>query len=231
MRETRLLFMSPRSPSLLSSLLLLTLLLPATRAQGQVCNWSDHLSAPPTATVWPLAVAVDPGGDVLNSGWFQYGGDLGGGPVPLNAGGYVAKYSGVDGRYLWSKVLPTNDVAGVATDSSSNVIITGKFMGTVDFGGGPRSSAGANDFYLAKYTKDGSHLWSVRYGGKNDEAPAAIGLDSQGNIFVTGVVVGSTDLGAGPVTGGIYANTFVAHYSGADGHYLWGKVVSGTSSV
>ena len=38
----------------------------------------------------------------------------------------------------------------VATDGTGNVLVTGSFGGTVDFGGGPLTSAGADDIFLLR---------------------------------------------------------------------------------
>jgi hypothetical protein len=35
-------------------------------------------------------------------------------------------------------------------DSGSNVYLTGEFAGTVDFGGGPLTSAGSKDMFVLK---------------------------------------------------------------------------------
>ena len=52
----------------------------------------------------------------------------------------------------------------IAVDGARNVLVTGEFRGTVDFGGGPLSSAGDRDIFLAKYDAAGAHLWSQRFG-------------------------------------------------------------------
>jgi chitodextrinase len=60
---------------------------------------------------------------------------------------------------LWTKRLggTTNDSGeAVAVDGSGNVIVGGLFSGSVDFGGGPLTSAGGYDIYLAKYTAAGA---------------------------------------------------------------------------
>ena len=39
---------------------------------------------------------------------------------------------------------------GVASDAAGNVLVTGFFEGTVDFGGGPLMSAGSSDVFVVK---------------------------------------------------------------------------------
>ena len=52
------------------------------------------------------------------------------------------------------------EVRGIAVDGWGNVIITGPSSGTVDFGGGPLTSEGFADCYIAKFSSGGEHLWS-----------------------------------------------------------------------
>ena len=69
----------------------------------------------------------------------------------------MAKFSGVDGTYRWSKTVTTpgsNYGNGVAADlNTGNVILTGALGGPADFGGGLTPSGGV---FLAAY---GPHCW------------------------------------------------------------------------
>jgi hypothetical protein len=63
---------------------------------------------------------------------------------------------------LWSKSFGNAgfDVAtATAIDSAGNVVVTGYFQGTVDFGGGPLTTAGEDDIFVAKLDSSGNHLW------------------------------------------------------------------------
>ncbi len=57
----------------------------------------------------------------------------------------------------------------VAVDGDGNVVVAGYFVNTVDFGGGPLTSAGGSDVFAVKLSGDGEHLWSQRFGGTSDD--------------------------------------------------------------
>jgi len=92
---------------------------------------------------------------VAVTGSFQYTANFGGGP--LTSAGYldifVVKLTR-DGTHLWSERIGSaqNDAGnGVATDSTGQVIVTGYFQGTVDFGGTQLISRGSSDIFLLKF--------------------------------------------------------------------------------
>ena len=49
-------------------------------------------------------------------------------------------------------------------DTVGNVLVTGTFECTTNFGGDTLTSAGSGDIFLAKYAADGTHLWSYGFG-------------------------------------------------------------------
>ena len=118
---------------------------------------------------------------------------------------------------------------GVATDSSGNVVITGYFGGSVDFGGGPLSSAGLADFFVAKYDGNGNHLWSKRFGDSSSESGAEVATDGSGNVVITAGFEGSVDFGGGPLSSAGLADIFVAKFDGS-GNHLWSKRFGDSSS-
>ena len=110
---------------------------------------------------------MDGSGNVFVTGIFSGTVDFGGGNL-VSAGSvdiFVAKYN-ANGVHQWSKRLGgTGGEIGqaVAVDGSGNVVVTGDFSGTVDFGGGNLVSAGSSDVFLAKYNASGVHQWSKRF--------------------------------------------------------------------
>jgi hypothetical protein len=71
----------------------------------------------------------------------------------------------------------------VAVDGDGNVFVTGRSTG----------SHNAADYATIKYSNAGLPLWTNRYNGTGDgyDEPAAVAVDSSGNVFVTGVSRGN----------------------------------------
>jgi hypothetical protein len=81
------------------------------------------------------------------------------------------------------------------------LLLAGELAGSMDFGGGPLSSAGGSDVFLVELSPAGDQLFSRRFGdaGANQRAEA-IAVDGQGNLLLGGVFDGSLDFGAGALT-------------------------------
>jgi fibronectin type 3 domain-containing protein len=190
-----------------------------------------------------FAVAVDGSGRVTVGGEFAGTVDFGGGPVTSAAyswfdpatvqDGFVAQYT-ASGAYRWARQIGNegdDEVTGVAVDGSGNVIVVG-WLGSweVDLGGGPTTSFGDVDMFVAKYSASGTHLWSRRVGGSQAETPAAVAVDGQGNVWVVGRFFETTDLGGGTLTavGGLDQDGFIVKYAGTTGACLWSRGLGST---
>ncbi len=103
----------------------------------------------------------------------------------------------------------------IAVDGARNVLVTGFFRGTVDFGGGALTSAGW-DIFVAKYDAAGAHLWSQRFGDTDLDGGGAIAVDGAGDVLVTGRFRGRVDFGGGPLTSAGSRDIFVAKFATVD---------------
>ena len=208
-------------------------------SDGNTVLWAKRHGG--TGADYMTALAVDSAVDVATAGYFSGSIDLGGGGQ--SAGGstdiFVAKYSGVDGSWKWSKVFGASgsDAAyGIATDPrTGNVVVTGAFNGTVDFSNGSSGSgvlvaSGSSAIFVANYTSGGAFAWAKSFGGQvsGGDIGYGVAVDGNGNVAVTGGCKSSIDFGGGLTMGnGVAANFFVAKYS-AGGGYLSSKRVNGT---
>jgi hypothetical protein len=144
-------------------------------------------------------IAVDSASNVLLTG--QFAGTIGFGGGSLTASGphngFVAQFT-PGGTPAWSKAFGTSSTLdlisrGVAADGANNVLLTGEFSGTADFGGGSLTSAGANDVFVAKLASNGNHLWSRRFGDSADQFGRSVDADLAGDVLVTGYFKGTLD--------------------------------------
>ncbi len=115
----------------------------------------------------------------------------------------------------------------VALDGSGNVLITGSFQGTVNFGGVTLTSAGNDEIFALKLDSDGSVLWAKSFGGSNVDQGFGIAVDAGGNVFITGGYKGTADFGGVTLTS---AGNFdvVALKLDPDGNTLWAKSFGGS---
>ncbi len=189
-----------------------------------------------------LGVATDATGEVIVTGYFQ--GSLPFGGTVLTGGGagdvtsFVLKLD-ANGVPVWGKSFGTvglTEGLGLAFDASGNVLVTGIFGPTVDFGCGtltaaPQESPAANAF-VAKLSPAGACLWSKAFAGAYGRG-TSVAVDTSENVVVAGYFnAGPIDFGAGPVaSAGGSLETFVAKLSGQDGGWRWGNAFGATGST
>ena len=150
-------------------------------------------------------MAVDGYNNILVTGQFSGTVDFGAGPLSSSPFYYsdifLAKFSPA-GDTVWSKRLggtSADSGRSVAVDDSDNVLVTGYFVGTVDFGGGSLTSAGL-DIFAAKYSSSGAYIWAKRFGGSSSDSGNTIAVDNIGNVLVGGYFQDTIDFGGGPLT-------------------------------
>jgi hypothetical protein len=169
-----------------------------------------------------MAISADAAGNVIIAGSFEGSANFGGGT--LSSSGqrdvFVAKYSST-GSHLWSKKLggSGDEVGyGVVVDSAGDIILSGKFQSSVNFGGSPISSAGGDDAFLVKLSgSNGGHVWSKGFGSTNGDASLGVDVDGSGNVVMTGYFTGSVNFGGATLaSSGI--DVFVARYSSSGVH-------------
>ena len=135
--------------------------------------------------------------------------------------------------HLWSKRFggaAGNEIGrAVTVDVSGNVYITGSFFGTVDFGGGGLTSAGAADVFLAKYDGNGNYAWAKRFGSVGVETGTSVATDASGNVFLTGFFTGTVDFGGALLTAIAAADVFLAKYD-SGGNPQWSASYGGVGT-
>ncbi len=148
-------------------------------------------------------IAVDQAGHVAVVGSFDKDLDFLGTAV-LSKGesdAFVARLD-PDGKLLWVKTYGGDraDAAfGVDVDSAGNVVVAGGFETTIDLGGGNLKTAGYMDGFFLKLDPNGVHVWSRRWGAKDQDVGLAVAVAADGSPYVAGAYRSTLDLvSAGP---------------------------------
>jgi hypothetical protein len=202
----------------------------ANFSAGGVHQWSQRFGG--TGGDFAYAIAVDDSNNVIVTGYFNDTVDFGGGNL-VSAGGadiFVAKYS-AGGVHQWSQrfgAAGTDWGQAIAVDDSSNVIVTGRYWYTVDFGGGNLVSAGSADIFVAKYTAGGVHQWSKRFGNISRDYGDGVAVDASGNVIIVGSFNSTVDFGGGNLVSAGGTDIFAAKYN-AGGVHQWSQRFGDTS--
>ena len=113
---------------------------------------------------------------------------------------FIAAYDS-SGAHQWSRRsgnTAADFVEDATIDNNGNVVVTGGFLISADFGGGALTSNGDADVFLARYDPTGTYLWSQKWGGPAEDYGSSITIDSRGNITMLGVMGGGgVDFGDG----------------------------------
>jgi len=159
------------------------------------------------------SIAVDSSGNVYTTGYFSSGTadfDPSGGTSELTSVGiqdiFVSKLDS-SGSFLWAKSFGGTRIDrgySIAVDNSGNVYTTGYFRNTVDFdpsgGTSELTSTGETEIFVSKLNASGSFLWAKSFGGVSDDEGASIAADSSGNVYTSGIFLGTVDFDPGAGT-------------------------------
>ncbi len=178
-------------------------------------------------------VAVDGSGNVYVTGRFTGTVDFGAGNV-TSAGGrdvFVTKLNAA-GAHQWTTTFGgtgTDTGRGLAVDGSGNVLVTGWFSATVNFGAGNVTSVGNYDAFVTKLNSSGVHQWTTTLGDQQYDWGYGVAVDGSGNVHVTGRFGGTVDFGAGNVTSNGGNDGFVTKLNSSGAHQ-WTTTFGGTGS-
>lgn len=185
-----------------------------------------------------LAIAVDATGGIVIGG--RYAGlavfaQTGGSSIGLQANkgpydGFVAKLD-AQGNTVWATKLSSERgmVSGVAVAPDGHVVIAGQFRTEMNLGAlGGQKGVYIEDAFVASLGADGAAAWAKVYGGTGQEQAAAIAVDDEGLLHVTGRngSPSGMDFGGGAIGGGLYPGVFVATLKG-DGTHVCSRSYAG----
>jgi hypothetical protein len=143
---------------------------------------------------------------------------------------FVAKYD-LSGNLLWANEAGwyQNDKAlSVTHDNAGNIYICGYFNDTAKFGANTFVYGyGGNDIFVAKYDANGNFQWVQKAGGPSRDEAKSIVCDASGNVYITGMFIGTATFGSQQVSApNGYMDTYLAKYS-PSGVLQWVKNAGG----
>ena len=179
-------------------------------------------------------VATDSQGNVFMAGEFT--GEAKAGEFTLKSAGqldfFIVKVSPA-GKILWAQRAGGSAIDrgyGVSADKAGNCYVTGHYQSTnCTFGTMAVAPAKDYDVFVAKYGPDGELKWVKTGGGAGYDYGHGIAVGSEGQVYVTGALVGDARFGATGITNEKGSHLFCAQFS-PDGDLVWLKTTTGKAS-
>lgn len=197
-----------------------------------VIVYSTYLNSPLIDR--PNDIAVDASGNTVVAG-VLYSQDSTG----SISDAFVAKLSADGAHLLYFTVLGGTagryeEAASIALDASGNAYVTG-WTESADFpitaGAFDTTHEGNSDAFVTKLSANGSILYSTFLGGTSSESGLGIGVDADGNAWVSGVA--STDFpttpGAFQTSPGGLSDAFATRLNASGSALLYSTYLGGTN--
>lgn len=190
-----------------------------------------------------MDVAFDSQGDVIAVGDFTGPADFGSGLDNVGGPwGFITKRVASDGAERWTvRLLGSNveshvQVTAVAVSPQDEVVVTGNYIGTVDFGGttlslDEPSPPDHGDLFVAKYASDGSLIWVHGLAEQSNATGKALAIAPDGTIYVAGAFMRGSLVLDGEIyqeKDGEYDGLLMAFDAG--GARQWVRVFQGTGT-
>jgi hypothetical protein len=149
-------------------------------------------------------IALDDSRNVYITGKFDGELDFEGETLVSEGAGdiFVASLS-TDGDLRWARRFGGIDfdgAQGITIEDDGRIIVTGHFKDTVDFGGTVLTSRGEQDVFVAALTPDGRVQRVESFGGVGPDYGQAVASDECGNMWVTGSMSDTVELGGDTLT-------------------------------
>jgi Secretion system C-terminal sorting domain/Beta-propeller repeat len=188
-----------------------------------------------------IAIAIDENGNIYSTGTFESTVDFDPSDNVLNltSGGaydiFITKLN-TDGNLIWSKRIGGSEYdtgISISIDNNDDVIVSGRFNGTVDFDPGVAiynlTSDELSDVFICKLNSSGDFLWAKQISGIDQYSFAtstSLTFDQFDNIYSTGYFFGAADFDPGSSNYNLTAtgqtDSFILKLNSA-GDFIWVK--------
>ncbi|UOQ52239.1 hypothetical protein [Hymenobacter cellulosivorans] len=220
----------------LSTFLLSTLMVCPARGQTSAFSFAAVCGASPTGGYsYCYGTAVDGTGSLYTTGYFS--GTISFGNTTLTSAGdfdiYVAKMS-PSGSWLWAVRgggSGSDKAQALALDATGNVYVTGSsFSPDANFGPTTLNSMAAS-VVIARLDPQGNWTWAVA-AGNNGSVGRSVKVDARSNVYVAGLLVGSTPgiFGSTTLTNTGTSNAFVGKLTSGGG-WQWATATTGVTTA
>lgn len=191
-------------------------------------------------------ICVDANGFVYVAGEFESTVDFdpGSGTANLSSPSGTASFLlrlTAAGAYDWAITIGSTQgstATGLTVDASGVSHLAGTFTGNVDLDPGSGTqlevTIGQTDFYLMELDAAGAMQWAFAFGGSSLDRVEALAQDVNGDLFMTGFFMGTSDLETGNGTTNLTAiggtDIFFAKYNGSNGNMMWAERIGGSGA-
>lgn len=199
------------------------LLLCLSVAQGQTLTWSRIWGSTNNDVV--ADIARDRVGNLYVCG--NASADFDG---QTNSGGmdaFVTKFD-TNGVKIWTRIWGSSaedTAAGVCVDRQTNVYVCGQTAGAFH----DQTKSGALDFFLTKWTAEGTLVWTRIWGATNDDNAAGVVVDQANDVYVGGSTAGSFG-SAGQTNARVGVWDFCLTKRASDGTFQWSRIWGSTNT-
>lgn len=174
-----------------------------THSQSQEFIWAK--SAGDLKKDIGMSVATDGSGNCYVTGYFE--GTANFGSATLTSAGltdmFIAKFDAL-GNVNWAKRIGDLNLdhgSSIVVDHAGNILVTGRFLGTVNFDSIILTSeANKSDIFVAKYDASGRAVWAKDASGSGSISGESVAVDEFDNVYVTGLYTGSIIFGTTTLT-------------------------------
>lgn len=179
-----------------------------------------------------LSVAADHAGNIAVTGYYKGTFTVDTVILPGVTGKesfFIAMYDST-GQFLWARSATGGNIRGkgIEFDPAGNVLVTGQYEDSAMFGTTIIHSAGLQNAFLAKYNAQGQLQWATYGGGLYNAWASSVGVDSQGNSYITGAFKDTAWFGTHQIVTYGVNDVFLAKCS-PSGSWIWATHGGGTS--
>jgi hypothetical protein len=119
------------------------------------------------------------------------------------------------------------NVVAVIPGSGGEVVVTGRYMGTLDLGFIDPELGNANSGFVARFTNRGELRWIKSIGDTGNDNGTGVTVDAAGFIYLIGTTNYTVNLGGADLYSAGGTDFYVAKLDGNGGH-VWSQIHGGT---